>query len=191
MVRKNKENSHSKLWVSLLVLATICLVVHEFLVPYELSGHVLSIIAKTVILGILFYLAIFFKPNPLTQKKLARFRSIRRGYWSFLILMALLVVTVFGKLLIDKRAIIVKYEGKYYFPTYTAFIPGTEFGFDYNYETNYRDLKQRFKEEGSDNWVLMPFVPYDPLENHYYKEDIKPPYPIDFEARHFLVTDRT
>ena len=37
----------------------------------------------------------------------------------------------------------------------------------------------------------MPFVPYDPFENHYYKEDIKPPYPIDFEARHFLGTDRT
>ena len=27
-----------------------------------------------------------WKPNPLTARKLKRFRSIRRGYWSFLML---------------------------------------------------------------------------------------------------------
>ena len=48
-------------------------------------------------------------------------------------------------------------------------IPGKQFGFDYNYETNYRDLRKRFQQEiqagaDHDNFVLMPLVPFNPYE---------------------------
>ena len=42
--------------------------------------------------------------NPLTVKKLRRFRSIRRGYVSFLVLAGLIVLSLFGELLINSRA---------------------------------------------------------------------------------------
>ena len=138
-VPENEKSASLRRKILVAALA-IAATIHEFLVPYTLTQHILSAGVKVIVLGTLFYLFIIYKPNPLTQKKLARFRSIKRGYYSFIILAALLLVSFFGKLLVDKRALIVKYEGKLYFPTYTAFHPGTDFGLDYNYEVNYRDL---------------------------------------------------
>ena len=34
--------------------------------------------------------------DPVTRKRLQRFRQIRRGWWSFLILMAAIVLSVFA-----------------------------------------------------------------------------------------------
>lgn len=131
-----------------------------------------------------------FKLNPLTAKKIARFKRIRRGYYSFLILLTLVIFSLLLELFINSRALVVSYEGELFFPTYGAVIPGTDFGLDYSYETDYRELKQTFKEEGSDNWVLMPVVPFDPYENSEY-EGVFKPAPPSFETGHLLGTDTT
>lgn len=131
-----------------------------------------------------------FRLNPQTVKKLRRFREIKRGYYSFIILAAILILSLFGELLINNRALIVSYEDELYFPTYTSFHPGTDFGLDYSYETNYRELKQRFEAQGSDNWVLMPLVPYSPYENHA-PGGIFRPEPPSTELKHYLGTDTT
>ncbi|MEX2326487.1 MAG: hypothetical protein WD558_02040 [Pseudomonadales bacterium] len=104
--------------------------------------------------------------NPQTVKKLRRFRDIKRGYYSFLILATILVLSLIGELLINNRALVVSYEGELYFPTYTRFHPGTDFGLDYSYETNYRDLQRKFKAEDTGNWVILPLVPYCAYVNH-------------------------
>ena len=131
-----------------------------------------------------------FRFNPQTLKKLRRFREIKRGYYSFLFLVAVLVIVSFGELLVNSRALVVSYEGSLYFPTYSDFHPGTDFGLGYQYETNYRDLKEKFETEGSDNWVLMPLVPYNAFENHSPNGVFKPSAP-SIEERHFLGTDTT
>ena len=131
-----------------------------------------------------------FALNPETLRKLRRFREIRRGYWSFLALLALLVLSVFGELLVNNRALIVSYQGDWYFPTYGAFHPGTDFGLDYGYETNYRELRDIFEAQDAGNWVLMPPVPYSPFENHAAGSVYKPE-PPSLASRHFLGTDTT
>ena len=78
------------------------------------------------------------KLNPLTLKKLNRFRSIKRGYYSALILFALMLLSAFAELWVNNRAIVVKYEGNWYFPTYSDVYSGKTFGLDYAYETKYR-----------------------------------------------------
>lgn len=128
--------------------------------------------------------------NPLTVKKLRRFRSIGRGYWSAVILCVLLLVAAFAELFVNNRALVVYYEGEYHFPTYGSIIPGRVFGFDYDYETGYRELKRRFDAEGSDNWLLLPPVPYNPFENDLLAGKY-PPYAPDAAVRHFLGTDTT
>ena len=130
--------------------------------------------------------------NPQTTKQWLRFRSIKRGYYSLLAISVLLFASLFAELLINSRAIIVKYEGSYYFPTYSAFIPGTEFGLDYEYETNYRELKARFRQEqeARANWVLMPPVPFNPFETDF-QESAFPPYPPNLDTQHYLGTDIT
>lgn len=127
---------------------------------------------------------------PQTIKQWRRFRSIKRGYYSLLVMIALLGLALIAELLVSSRALIVKYEGEYYFPTYAAFIPGRAFGLDYDYETNYRELKAEFARSGGDNWVLLPLVPYNAFETDF-RDGGFPPYPPSIETRHYLGTDVT
>lgn len=131
-----------------------------------------------------------FALNPDTVKQLRRFRSIKRGYYSALALGGALVLSFGAELLVNSRALIVSYEGELYFPTYGDIIPGRTFGLDYEYETNYRELKAQFQEQDEGNWVLMPPVPFGPLENDL-TPGYFPPYAPSFESGHYLGTDQT
>ncbi len=126
--------------------------------------------------------------NPLTVKKFVRFRSIRRGYYSLILLSLLLLLAIFAEIFVNNRALVVRYEGQWYFPTYGASLPGETFGFDYSYETDYRDLRERFRTEGSENWVLMPPIPFNAFEN-CYPDDFILPRPPDWSRGHYLGTD--
>lgn len=128
------------------------------------------------------------KLNPVTVKKIRRFQSIKRGYYSFIILMIMIAGSLGAELFISNRAIIVKYDGKYYFPTYGEMIPGNTFGLAYDYETNYRELKKRFEADGDGNWVLMPVIPYNAFENDLRQNEY-PPFGPSVKDRHFLGTD--
>lgn len=128
-----------------------------------------------------------FRFDPVTKKRWNRFRSIKRGYYSFVLFLLLLVVTVLGECFVNGRALLVSYEGKLYFPTYGGIIPGKVFGFDYDYETNYRDLQKRLAGEAP-GFVVMPLIPWNPYELDL-PEGRYPPFPPDFENRHLLGTD--
>lgn len=128
--------------------------------------------------------------NPLTLKKIRRFKSIRRGYVSFILFSVMILFSLGAELFINSKALVVRYEGRTYFPTYGRILPGTVFGLGYDYETNYRDLKARFASEGKGNWVLMPVVPYNAYENDL-REDAFPPFPPSAASRHLLGTDNT
>lgn len=128
--------------------------------------------------------------NPQTLKKLKRFREIRLGYYSFLLLCFILVASALGELLINNRALVLSYEGSLFFPTYAAFHPGTDFGLKYTYETNYRELQAKFEAENNGNWVLMPLVPYSPYENHSTDGIFRPSAP-SAEHKHYFGTDTT
>ena len=126
--------------------------------------------------------------SPLTVKTFKRFRSIKRGYWSAIIIFSLILLSLVAEVFINNRALIVSYEGELYFPTYGAIIPGDEFGLGYQYDTNYRNLKQKFKENESDNWVLLPVVPYNAFETDLV-EGSYPPAAPSFSDSHYLGTD--
>lgn len=131
-----------------------------------------------------------FKLNPITQKRWQRFKSIKRGYWSLHILMMLILFSCAAELFINNRALVVHYNGDTYFPTYGAILPGTTFGEDYSYETDYKALKQRFTEEQSGNWVIMPPVPFSPFETNLVENDF-PPFAPSLSSGHLLGTDTT
>ncbi|MFH2202779.1 MAG: ABC transporter permease subunit [Elusimicrobiota bacterium] len=126
--------------------------------------------------------------DPLTRKKVDRFKSIKRGYYSGVILVAAILLSLIAELFVNNRALLVRYEGKYYLPTYGSMLPGRTFGLDYDYETKYRDLQKHFREDGRGNFVLMPPAPYSAYENDL-REGIYPPTPPDFASRHYLGTD--
>jgi microcin C transport system permease protein len=130
-----------------------------------------------------------FTLHPQTKKQWQRFRTQKRGYWSALLLVVLIALSCVAELIANNRALIVHYQGHYFFPTYGAFLPGTSFGLDYPHETNYRDLQQQFRKTAdTDNWVLMPIIPWNPLESHAV-EGLYPPLPPSLSYQHFLGTD--
>lgn len=65
--------------------------------------------------------------DPITRKRLERFRRIKRGYYSFVILAVAIVLSVFAPYLAESRALLVWYEGRAYFPTFEYF-PMRTFG---------------------------------------------------------------
>ena len=128
--------------------------------------------------------------NPLTIKQWQRFRSIRRGYFSAVALLIALLLSAGAEMLVNSRALIVSYQGDWHFPTYGDYIPGRTFGLPYEYETEYRDLQEAFAASGAGDWVLMPPVPFDALENDL-KSGVYPPYAPSLRDRHYLGTDST
>ncbi len=126
--------------------------------------------------------------NPLTIKKIKRFKSIKRGYVSFIILCFMIFVSLFAEFFVNNRAAIVYYNGNLFFPTYGNMKSGTSFGLDYDYETDYRELSRRFKAEKNGNWILMPVVPFNAYENDL-RNDAYPPFPPSLQDKHYLGTD--
>ncbi|NDV62994.1 ABC transporter permease subunit [Puniceicoccales bacterium CK1056] len=131
--------------------------------------------------------------NPLTVKKLRRFKEIKRGYYSFLVLLFLSVLSLFSEVFANNRALMVRYEGETFFPVYSDVKLGNAFGLEgviANTPVNYRDLQKHFEEQDAGNWVLMPLVPFSPNENNLYEGVLKP-RPPDAPAQHYLGTDST
>jgi len=109
-----------------------------------------------------------FKFKPMTERRIQRFKSIKRGYWAFIILMGLVLFAALDQLVVGKRALLLKYDGKFYSPALTQkTYKNKDFGITGDTaesEVNYRKLKKIFAAEG-DNWLLMPLVPYDPTKD--------------------------
>lgn len=133
-----------------------------------------------------------FRLNPITRKKLHRFRQIRRGYFSFVVLATLVLFSVLAELFINNRALVVRYDGQWFFPTYGPVRMGSEFGLEGvggQTPVNYRELKERFRSEsGAGNWVVMPIIPYSPYENISYGGVFRATAP-SWERLHLFGTD--
>ena len=122
------------------------------------------------------------------QKRWRKFKTLKRGYYSLVILVFLYVISFFLPLLINNRSLIVHYEDKLYFPVLSGYIPGKTFGQEVPGEARYRDLKQVFESEDNGNWVLMPPYPYSPYEDITFEGNkmYEPP-----SSRHWLGSDNT
>ncbi|SVA36149.1 uncharacterized protein METZ01_LOCUS89003, partial [marine metagenome] len=99
------------------------------------------------------------------KKRWKKFKTLKRGYYSLIILSSLYGISFFLPFLINNRALIVKYESNLYFPVVSGYIPGKVFHQEVPGEARYRKLKDKFEENNDQgNWVWMPPYPYSPYE---------------------------
>ncbi len=122
--------------------------------------------------------------SPITKKRIDRFKRIKRGYYSLVLLCLMIFISFFAEFLMNSRAILVSYKGDLFFPTFT-FYPGTAFGQANESEAKYRELKAILEKNG-DDFVLMPPISYNPYE-YDFQEDSNPPHAPS--GRHLLGTD--
>jgi ABC-type microcin C transport system permease subunit YejE len=117
--------------------------------------------------------------DPITRRRIERFRRIRRGYYSFWILVAATVLSIFAPYLAESRALFVWYNGSFYLPTF-QFHEMNRFGQqpppDWDtgeIETEYRRLQREWAlEPERGNFVVMPLIPWNPYENDFWYNEI-------------------
>lgn len=126
--------------------------------------------------------------TPQAKKRWVKFKALRRGYFSFILISILIILSLFAELIANNRPIVIHYDGDIHFPTYGDILPGTRFGFDYQWEVNYKDLQQKFNQENSSNWMIMPIIPFNPLESDFIEGEY-PPYAPSIDSEHYLGTD--
>jgi microcin C transport system permease protein len=104
------------------------------------------------------------RPTSLFRRRLRKFRRLRRGYYSFLLITTAYALSFFLPLLANSVPLVVKYRGDYFFPLWT-YHAAPEFGQNAFGDPEYRALKQQFAAADEGNWVLMPLIPYGPNES--------------------------
>ena len=119
------------------------------------------------------------------RRRLRKFRRIRRGYYSFLLIAVAYVFSFFLPLVFNNTALMVRYQGQYYFPIW-QYYPASTFGQMAFGEPDYRALRAEFAAADEGNWVVMPPYPYSPNESLLNQPGF-PPHPPSRE--HLLGTD--
>lgn len=125
-----------------------------------IGGILLSILLIAAVL--LWIAGKDFEWNPMTLRRIKRFRSLKRGYRSFLLLLGLIALTLPDQCLVGRKALIVKYEDQWFFPAFVSQnYQDDVFGGDPDLSANYRNIRDRFRLENEGNFVVMPLVPWD------------------------------
>ena len=111
------------------------------------------------------------------QKRIKRFKSIKRGYYSLIALIIFYILALLGPLWINNKPLILKYNNDYYFPAIVDlldFIPGINYPlyesktFDQagnRIEVDFRKLEKQIEKKDSNDFILMPIYPYHPHED--------------------------
>ncbi len=114
-----------------------------------------------------------------------RFKRNRLGFWSLVLFCALVVMSLFAELLSNDRPLVVRYEGKTYFPLVQD-LPETVFGGDFEAPTDYLDPFIREQITRGDNWAVYAPNPYGPKTLNYFAKSPNPSAP---SADNWLGTD--
>ncbi|MFN3736576.1 ABC transporter permease [Hydrogenophaga sp.] len=114
-----------------------------------------------------------------------RFRRNRLGFWSLVLFVALVLGSLAAELWSNDRPLVVRYEGKTYFPLVQDF-PETVFGGDFDTPTDYLDPFIREQITRGDNWALYALNPYGAKTINYFAEKPNPSPP---SAANWLGTD--
>jgi microcin C transport system permease protein len=133
------------------------------------------------------------KPVSILRKRMRKFKTLKRGYYSFLLLVFLYLLSFLLPVLVNNKALVVHYNGSTYFPALldlvpgtSSFYPGSTFGTGSTSEADYRVLDEQFEREDGGNWILMPLYEWDPYENDFSGVEVNPAPP---SPRHLLGTD--
>ncbi len=168
----------------------------------ELLWNGLVFLVRSPLLLPDFYRAVVgYFQSPIFKRRADKFRSLKRGYYSFLMITGLYVLSFFLPLLVTDVAWYVRYEGQSYFPVVRSFAGyylgnvinfkssyfESDFGLEGDAPVKYRSLKRNFEEQKSNNKVVLAPYPYSPNESNLDEYEARPPHKPD--RTHWFGTD--
>ncbi len=122
--------------------------------------------------------------SPITRRRLAQFKANKRGFWSFWLFLALLLVCLGAEFIANDKPLLVSYDGALYMPVFKQY-PETVFGGDFETETDYRDgfVQDLINGKGFMVWPPIRFS-YDTINYN-----LTQPAPAPPSADNWLGTD--
>lgn len=124
------------------------------------------------------------KFSPLTQRRIHRFLTHKRGIISLVIFSFLFFISLFAEFIANDKPIIMSYHHELYFPVFTTYSEQA-FGGDFETEAYYRDpaFEARIEQDG---WMLWPPIRFSYSTINY---DLGRPAPSPPTATNWLGTD--
>ena len=123
--------------------------------------------------------------SPLSRRRLRQFRGNRRAFVSAWIFLGLFLLTLPAEFIANDKPLLVRYEGRYYMPVFTAY-PETVFGGDFQTEAEYREPDVQDLIRSGGGWMVWPLIPYSYRTVNY---DLAVPAPAPPSADNWLGTD--
>lgn len=121
----------------------------------------------------------------MTRRRLEVFKSNRRAYYSAYLLLFLVLISLLAPLIANDKPLLVRYEGRFYFPILKAYSE-TTFGGDFETPANYKDPYVEELILAKEGRVVWPLVRYRYDTINY---DLKAPAPTPPDDRNWLGTD--
>jgi len=122
--------------------------------------------------------------TPLNRRRLAAFRSSKRGMYSLVVFGLLFFLSLFAELLANDKPILIYYDGGFYSPLIRDY-PETTFGGDFPTNAVYTDEEVQKLIEAK-GWIVWPPIPYsyNTVLKGEGRRALQPP-----SWRHWLGTD--
>jgi len=129
------------------------------------------------------------KPLSVFQRRWRKFKTLKRGWRSFQLLLVLYLLSLASPLLINSKALVVRYGGEMYFPVFGQFNQARDFGQRLIGEVDYRRLDKELEAKGGEDFVWMPPYPFHPNESLLEDPELEGRPPHAPTGSHWLGTD--
>ncbi len=95
--------------------------------------------------------------SAITQRRIRQFRANKRGWFSLLIFLLLLIITLPAEFITNDKPLVLRYKGQFFFPLLVDY-PESAFG-GFLAKTDYRDpfVKREIEANG---WIVWPLFKY-------------------------------
>ena len=123
--------------------------------------------------------------SPINQRRFARFKEHKRGWYSLWIFLILFILSLGAEFIANDKPLVVQYDGELYFPVVKRY-PETTFGGEFPLQANYKSPYIQELVAEKDGWMLWPIIPFYYSSINY---DLLVPAPAPPSAQNWLGTD--
>ncbi|WP_095120987.1 ABC transporter permease [Pseudomonas sp. Irchel s3f10] len=123
--------------------------------------------------------------SPIGQRRWARFKAHRRGWWSLWLFLALFGLSLGGELVANDKPLLVTYQGEWYFPAFKRYTE-QDFGGELPFQPDYRSAQVRQLIEGQGGRMWFAPIPFAFDTVNY---DLTEPAPSPPSSENWLGTD--
>lgn len=123
--------------------------------------------------------------SPLSQRRWARFKANRRGWWSLWLFVALFGLSLGGELVANDKPLVLSHDGHWYFPAFKRYVE-QDFGGELPFQPDYRSAAVKDLIEGQGGWMLFAPIPFGFDSANF---DLTTPAPSPPSLENWLGTD--